>query len=254
MIPKIIHYCWFGGNPLPDSVQHYIKTWKQFCPDYEIIEWNENNFDLNCCPYVMEATKMKKWAFVSDYARLKIIYENGGIYLDTDVELLKPLDNLLTNKAFVGLEPPTNEIATGLGFGAEKGCLILKEIMEEYDITHFLNSDGSLNQTTCVKMTTKHFLKKGFDYNNTIQVIDGVTIYPTDYFCPMNWNNGKIITTENTYSIHHYDYSWSSEIERNIIIGKRNIQRRIPGLFGILISKIYSRSTRIVHRIKNKLH
>ena len=119
MIPKKIHYCWFGGNPLPELAIKCLESWKKYCPDYEIIEWNETNFNLDSCEYVREAYQAKKWAFVSDYARLKVVYDNGGIYLDTDVELIKSLDRLLKNKSFFGTET-TGVVATGLGFGAEK--------------------------------------------------------------------------------------------------------------------------------------
>ena len=120
MLPKKIHYCWFGGNELPDLAIKCIESWKKYCPDYEIIEWNETNFDLECCDFVKEAYKAKKWAFVSDYARLKVVYDNGGIYLDTDVELVKSLDILLQEKCYFG-EETTGYVATGLGFGAENG-------------------------------------------------------------------------------------------------------------------------------------
>ena len=118
MIPKIIHYCWFGYGPKPKLAEKCIRSWKKYCPDYQIIEWNENNFDISACPlYVRQAYEARKWAFVTDYVRLKVIYENGGIYMDTDVELKKNLDNLLPYNAYFGFENYW-VIATGLGFGA----------------------------------------------------------------------------------------------------------------------------------------
>ena len=131
MIPKIIHYCWFGRNPKPELAVKCIKSWKKRCPDYEIIEWNEDNFDISSCPlYVRQAYEAKKWAFVSDYVRLKVVYDEGGVYLDTDVELKKGLDALLAYDAYFGFEDGTH-VNTGLGFGAVKGAPILKEMMQD---------------------------------------------------------------------------------------------------------------------------
>ena len=148
MLPKKIHYCWFGGNELPDLAIKCIESWKQYCPDYEIIEWNETNFDLECCDFVKEAYKAKKWAFVSDYARLKVVYDNGGIYLDTDVELVKPLDILLQEKCYFG-EETTGYVNTGLGFGAEKHNPTIDLLLKEYCNKHFTNDDGSYNMDPC---------------------------------------------------------------------------------------------------------
>ena len=141
MIPKIIHYCWFGQSEMPTEYKRYIETWREKCPNYQIKEWNERNFDINSSAYAKEAYEEKKWAFVSDYARLKIIYDEGGIYLDTDVELIKSLDSLLSEKCFLATET-TGYIATGLGFGAEQGNEIIKKMLEEYSGRHFRGHDG----------------------------------------------------------------------------------------------------------------
>ena len=148
-IPKIIHYCWFGGNPFPELAQKCIASWKKFCPDYEIKEWNESNYDVTKNQYMREAFENKQWAFVSDYARLDIIYENGGIYLDTDVELLKPLDDLLILTGFMGFEENKKLCATGLGFGAVPKLPIIKEMRDDYDNIIFIKEDGSFDQTPC---------------------------------------------------------------------------------------------------------
>ena len=132
MIPKKIHYCWFGGNSLSSEVRECIASWRQFCPDYEIIEWNEKNFDVDCIRYTADAYRDRRWAYVTDYARLKIVYEQGGIYLDTDVELLRPLDPLLENKVYFGMQR-AGEVATGLGFGAEAGAELLRRLMAGYE-------------------------------------------------------------------------------------------------------------------------
>lgn len=214
MIPKIIHYCWFGGKELPDEYKHYIKTWEKYCPDYQIKEWNEKNFDINQSDYAREAYEQKKWAFVSDYARLKIIYEEGGIYLDTDVELVKPLDDLLKEKCFLASEK-TGYIATGLGFGAEKKNEIIKLLLEEYVNRHFIGENGVYDHTACPKKNTKPLRKYGYKFSlkEIVRIRDAV-IFPPVYFDPMNCSSGETTITESTYSIHHYTSSWISEEDK----------------------------------------
>lgn len=215
MIPKKIHYCWFGGNPLPELAQKCIASWKKYCPDYEIIEWNESNFDFTSCDYAREAYEAKKWAFVTDYARLEIIFENGGIYLDTDVELLSSLDAFLENDCFMGIEKG-NYIATGLGFGAIPHFEIINELINEYKHMSFLNPDGSYNLTTCPIITTQLFIKKGFIQKDFNQIIDDTFIYSSEYFCPKNFETGIVNITDKTIAIHHFDGSWLSEEEKYI--------------------------------------
>ena len=206
MIPKKIHYCWFGGKPLPDDIKQYIESWKKYCPDYEIIQWNESNYNLEKNDYVKQAYKNQKWAFLTDYIRLDVIYEYGGVYLDTDVELIKSLDNLLENKCYMGMEQ-VGTVATGLGFGAEARHPFLRKNMLQYEENSFLEN-GSFKPPICVGVTTKILRNNGLVRENIIQNIDGVTIYPTDYFCPLKMGTDKITITSNTYSIHHYSASW----------------------------------------------
>lgn len=210
MIPKIIHYCWFGGKELPNEYKYYIRTWKKYCPDYQIKEWNEKNFDIEQSDYAKEAYEQKKWAFVSDYARLKIIYEEGGIYLDTDVELVKPLDDLLKEKCFLASEK-TGYINTGLGFGAEKKNEIIHFLLEEYTNRHFIGKNGVYDHTACPKKNTKPLRKYGYKFSldEIIRIRDAV-IFPPVYFDPMDYELGETNITENTYSIHHYASSWIS--------------------------------------------
>ena len=140
MIPKIIHYCWFGGNPLPESAHNFIKSWKKFNPDYKIKEWNESNFDVHCCRYVEEAYNAKKWAFVSDYARFHALYNEGGIYFDTDIKVLKSFDDLLDCGAFFGFGWKTLTLPV---FGASKGLNCFKLILDYYNSRNFIRKDGS---------------------------------------------------------------------------------------------------------------
>lgn len=220
MIPKKIHYCWFGGNPLPELAVKCIESWKKYCPDYEIIEWNEKNYDIkNKCEYVREAYEVKKWAFVSDYARYDILYQYGGLYFDTDVELIKSIEKIVEKGSFMGFEFSDKEkvrVAPGLGFGVLPNLKFLKEILDYYNKLHFVNKDGSYNQTTIVEHTTNIFKNYGLKKENKIQKIEDITIYPTDYFCPLNYRTGKLFITDKTISIHHYTASWHTEKEKKI--------------------------------------
>ena len=225
-IPKWIHYCWFGYNSKPEIVLKSIESWKKYCPEYQIIEWNEENFDLNKCPlYVRQAYKEKKWAFVTDYARLKIIYENGGIYLDTDVELKKNLDKLLNKKAFFGFEDGIH-INTGLGFGSVKGNEILKELMDDYENIPFILADGSFDTENCPSRNTRIFLKHGLKQNNRMQILDeGIKILPSIYMCPIDYNTGKYRRSIRTISIHWFSSSWMDENQKKEQEKRRKIRK-----------------------------
>lgn len=215
MIPKTIHYCWFGGNPLPELAQKCIKSWKKFCPDFQIVEWNESNFDLSSAPrYVRQAYEAKKWAFVSDYARLRIIYENGGLYFDTDVELIRSPEQLLSYSAWFGFEEE-QQIATGLGFGAEKGAPILADMLADYQDIPFVLEDGSYDLTPCPIRNTAALARAGLILNNTQQLLPGnVAVFPKEWFCPLDYLTGKLQKTKNTVSIHRYAASWYTEKEK----------------------------------------
>ena len=211
MIPKKIHYCWVGGNPLPKSAKKCIDSWKKYCPDYEIIEWNESNYDFTKNQYMKEAFEAKKWGFVPDYARLDIIYQHGGIYLDTDVEIIKSFDLLVNDKGFAGFED-SQYVALGLGFGAEAGNPVIKALMDSYNDLKFLNEDGLLNMIASPELNTLTLYDLGLKRNGEKQTLNGCfTIYPSDYFCPKSLNDGIIRKTDNTYSIHHFDASWFSD-------------------------------------------
>ena len=235
MIPKKIHYCWFGGNPLPNSVKKCIESWKKYCPEFEIIEWNESNYDINKIAYISQAYREKKYAFVSDYARLDIIFEEGGIYLDTDVELLKSLDTLLDKDCFLACELD-GEVATGLGFGAVKYFPFLKENMQIYEKRNFVENN-KYDETTCVEHTTNLLKLKGLKSTDKIQEIERMYIYPPEYFCPYSLITGKITITNNTYSIHHYDSTWygqgiKSKFKKKLLPLKVRFKLSLDNLFG----------------------
>lgn len=211
MIYKTIHYCWFGRNPKTALIKKCMQSWKKFCPDYEIIEWNEDNFDINCCDYVREAYEAKKWAFVSDYCRFYVLYHKGGIYLDTDVELIKPIDSL--GGAFVGFEN-ADHVASGLIRGAESGDIICMEMLKSYHDDHFKNNDGTLNLMTVCARETEIMAKHGLKRNNQYQIVENTVVYPTEYFNPIDHETGRIHTTSRTISLHHYAASWVSKNDR----------------------------------------
>jgi hypothetical protein len=209
MIPSVIHYCWFGNNEIPKTARKCIASWKEFLPGYEIIEWNETNFDVNISPYTAEAYKVGKYAFVSDYARYWVLNKYGGVYFDTDVELIKPLRSVLEQGGFLGREAGTGgKVAPGLGMAIEPGHIICRNVLDEYNKQFFINKDGSYNQKTIVNYTTEVLDKFGLIRDDLLQEIEGIYIYPSDYFCPMDSTTGIIRITENTFSIHHYDCSW----------------------------------------------
>ena len=227
MIPKIIHYCWFGGKTLPSEAIACIESWKKYCPNFEIKEWNERNFDFSSCEYAKEAYAAKKWAFVSDYARFSILYNEGGLYFDTDVEIIKSIDEIVSRGPFMGLEDNCL-VNPGLGIGSYKGNVLYREILEFYDNVHFLNKDGSYNLTTVVDYTTKILLNHGLKESTMPQTVEDITIYPKDYFNPMDMDSGKINITDNTVSIHHYAATWVDDYSR--FRGK--VYQKLTSLFG----------------------
>lgn len=231
MIPKKIHYCWFGHNPLPPLANKCIQSWKKYLPEYEIIEWNESNFDVNSIPYIKEAYNAKKYAFVSDYARFWILYNYGGLYFDTDVEVIKNMDHIIEEGAFMGCESDiTNNsnyitVAPGLGLGAFPKMPLYKEIIDVYKGLHFINNDGSLNLKTVVNYTTEILEKYGLKNSKDRQYIKNIWIYPKEYFNPKSYKDDTIIITPKTVSIHHYSDSWKSPVEKVKIY----LQRKILG-------------------------
>lgn len=239
MIPKVIHYCWFGKGPMPRLAEKCIISWKKNLPDYKIIEWNESNFDINICSYTKEAYEAKKYAFVSDYARFWILYHYGGIYLDTDVEVIKSFDPIISTGPFMGCEAKNKEdvwpqVASGLGIGADKYHPIYKEILDHYNSSSFLLKDGSYDYTTVVNRVSEILKKHGLQPKESLQVCDDIIIYPPEFFSPKSHITREIIITPNTYSIHHYDGSWMKKNNRLLwcekILGPK-ITEKIRRLF-----------------------
>ncbi len=211
-IPKIIHYCWFGRKPKPELAEKCIKSWKKFCPDFEILEWNEENFDVSAAPqYVRQAYESKRWAFVSDFVRLKALTEMGGIYMDTDVEVVKPLDPYLKHQAFAGFER-INGVQTGL-LACEKGFPLFLDFLKHYDTASFLKEDGSPDITTNVEVLTNLCQSRGLVFNDKFQVVDGLAIYPREFFCPVDFETEKLHRTRKTVTIHWFAGSWHTEEE-----------------------------------------
>lgn len=238
MIPKKIHYIWFGGNPLSPLAEKCIASWRKYCPEYEIVRWDETTFDISSNRYCQEAITAKKWAFASDYARLWILVNVGGIYMDTDVEVLKPLDSFLDEDAFSGFEAK-DRIPTGI-MASSPNQPLLSELLHDYDARSFLKPDGSPDLTTNVTAITETLLKRGLVLNNEKQTIDGFTLYPSDYFCPKDWLSGEIHLTKNSHTIHHFDGSWAT--------GKTKVKNKILHALGpggvSLLKKLTGRPNR----------
>lgn len=224
MIPKKIHYCWFGRGEKPKLAKKCIFSWRKFCPDYEIIEWNEDNFDINYNAYTKMCYEQKKYAFLTDYVRLLVIEKYGGIYFDTDVEIIRTLDELLNSTAFFGFETK-DFVCTGLGFGAETGNEIIQEMIHTYE--PFI--DGQHGTIGCPILNTEALTKFGLKKNGELQQVKNATVYPIDYFNPLNSATGELKKTRNTYSIHWYSMSWLPQRKRLVSKFTRPFHR----LFGV---------------------
>ena len=236
MIPKTIHYCWFGRTPLPDKAKICIESWKKFMPDYEIKEWNEDNFDVNIIKYTAEAYKLKKYAFVSDYARFWILYHYGGVYFDVDVELIKPIDDILARGAFMGCEKPEFKLdslnpATGLGMAAPVHHPFYKIVLHKYQNKHFISWSGQITDTVVYIVSRLFEHKMQIQHENGIIFSENIYIYPHEYVCPLNYYTGELTITPNTRSIHHYHASWVTK--------RTNLISKIKVRLTYIYTKIY---------------
>lgn len=227
MIPKVIHYCWFGGKPLGPDEKRCMESWSRFCPDYQIVRWDESNYDITKNAYMHDAYNAGKWAFVADYARIDVVNSQGGLYFDTDVEVIKSFDSFLDCSMFAGWESRDplqdklgmqyeNSVNFGLGYGAEAHHPVLEDLLDLYDNLSFYNPDGSMNLVACPHYQTETLKKFGLDdRRRTRQSLPGGTeIYPEDYFSPKSQLTGELHLTPNTASIHHFSMSWVDETSR----------------------------------------
>lgn len=225
MIPKTIHYCWFGGKQKPKLAQRCIESWKKYCPDYEIIEWNESNFDVNQNPYTKLCYQQQKWAFLSDYVRLWAVFHYGGIYFDTDVEVLRSFDSLLSHEAFYGFES-SEYIASGLGFGAVAHHATTEAMLKKYDA--LTDEFGNLKTVGCPTLNTEALISLGMKPNGEKQTVAGAVLLPVDYLNPLEDATGIVRKTKNTLSIHWYT---KSALDWKIVLRSR-ITRPLHRLFG----------------------
>lgn len=234
-IPKIIHYCWVGGKPKPQSVLYCIESWKRCCPDYEIREWNETNYDFTKNEYMRQAYDAKKWGFVPDYARLDIVYEFGGIYLDTDVEMLRSFDELLDQDGFMGFENTGDGeffVNCGHGFGAIPHHEIIRRARDQYDDLSFLNADGTPNLLASPHYTTQVLCTFGLVQENRDQQLPNMTVYASDVLCPKNFRTGTIQKTNRTVSIHHFTASWVDEKIKEVLKHQQKIKKAFGPVLG----------------------
>lgn len=229
LIPKIIHYCWFGGSPLTAQARKCMASWKKYFPDYEIREWNERNFNVNLLPYTRDAYAARKYAFVSDVARFWILVREGGLYFDTDVEVISPMNDLVSRGAFMGWETASatglRSINPGLGLGCEAGNAVFADILDRFGRMQFAAADGGLHPYTMIPMVCDVLRESGMRQDGTLQTVRGVTLYPADYFCPMDALTGRITLTANTRSIHRYSMSWMSPAHQFRVAVMRRIRR-----------------------------
>lgn len=231
MIPKIIHYCWFGRGEKPELAKKCIASWKKFCPDFEIREWNEDNCGDLSIPFMAEAYAAKKYAFVSDVMRLVVLEQYGGVYFDTDVEVLRDISPLLEDEGFIGFEND-NYVASGLTIAAQAHHPVIQAMIAEYKTLHFLNPDGSTNAVGCPHLNSDVMERFGLVRNGQEQLVSGIHVYPADYFNPMDSTTGKLTKTEHTYSIHWYSMSWMGKSTHiRVKIGRmyRRIKKAVRG-------------------------
>ena len=235
-VPQLIHFCWFGNNLKPRLAKRCIKSWRNFFPGYQIIEWNEKNYDIQSAPlYVRQAYDAKKWAFVSDYVRFDIIYKVGGVYFDTDVEVVKSMTDLLQRCGYIGCEDDGGEnsiirLNPGIGMAFEPSNKICREILDSFTQDKFVMNNGEYNYKTIDSRATEVFLKHGMKNVEGIQMIDGVCVYPKEYFAPLDRSTGIMNKTNQTRSIHWWDSSWRLNVQYGII--GRYLRTRVRKLLG----------------------
>ena len=231
MIPKIIHYCWFGRGKMPQLALDCIASWKKYLPEYEFMLWNEDSFNIDKYPYARQAYDHRKFAFVTDLVRMYALYNYGGVYMDTDVEIIKSLDPFLHHKAFSGFECK-DRIPTGL-IASEKGGIWVKAMLDEYNGRNFILEDGTMDLSTNVKTITNYMLNRGLVLNNEYQDLGDIVLYPSDFFCPCDWETKILKQTKNTVCIHHFAGSWRPKLPR-VMKFKQWLCDTMPFVFMVL--------------------
>ncbi len=243
MIPKTIHYCWFGRSELTPLAQKCIASWKCFFPDYEIKEWDEDNFDVNSVPYTAEAYKEGKYAFVSDYARFWVLYHYGGLYFDTDVEVIRSMDDVIEKGPFMGFELINRSgifaVNPGLGLAAETGMSFYREILDSYKCISFLLENGRQNPLSMIPMVTGMLKDKGLTGNGTVEEVAGINVYPPDWFNPFDDATGRLRKSGNTRSIHWFAKSWLPAEPAWRIGVKRFVRRAIGSECLLRIKRLF---------------
>lgn len=236
MIPKIIHYCWFGGKPLDELALKCINSWKEYFPDYEIIQWNEQNFDINQMEFMKKAYMNEKWAFVSDVARLIVIYNFGGLYFDTDVEIVSNYEDILKNdiQGFMGYEK-TNAVTTGSGFGAVPKHPFVEALINVYKDLDYEHYAECLSEIACPILTTQLLVNHGYIVEDRMQKCCNLLIYPSEYFSPIDYMSGRLTKTELTHSIHWYNGSWNTEETKKELA----VAQRLRRVFGTKMGEIF---------------
>ena len=243
MIPKTIHYCWFGRGEHPALAVKCINSWKKFFPDYEIREWNEDNFDVNIIPYTADAYKAGKYAFLSDYVRFWVLYNYGGVYFDTDVEVIRPMDDVIERGPFMGFELIDSNgryaIAPGLGLAAEPGMPLYCEILDKYEDLPYLMENGERNPISMIPLVTDMLKQRGLKGDGSIEHIAGIDVYPPEWFNPFDDATGRLRKTENTKTIHWFAKSWLPEEPRWVVFVKRMVRRVFGRYFFIKMKNLF---------------
>lgn len=232
MIPKVIHYCWFGKQQKSELIKSCIESWRRYCPEYKFMEWSEVNFDFNINNYVKDAYTLKKWAFVSDYVRLYALHNFGGIYLDTDVEILKSFDDLLELRAFTCFQKMSMTLSTSI-IGSQKENSIIKEFLDYYENRSLYDTSGKVDLTPNPYPFTAICKKYGLQLKDKKQILNEITIFPHDYFCPYNPSNGQLEITNNTYAIHYFNATWMSDKQKRRRKKKQDVTKRFGKYAGL---------------------
>lgn len=245
MIKKTINYCWFGRKPLPGSFSKILESWQRFCPGYKIVQWDESNYCLDSIPYLKVAVAKGNYAFVSDYARLDIIRRNGGVYLDIDVELIRPIEDILKKGPFFAMEE-VDRINTGLAFGADAGNTVIDSLCKIYENYSYEEAARVLSESNTVEIVTNFLRKHGFKFNGKTQIVDGFIVYRPSVFCPLQYGEKRPRIKSDTVSIHHFSGSWvnTSSLSISAQLRHARVARRLKKLFGVrffyFIKEIYT--------------